>query len=137
MVLEERPHSRRWVVVTALAYRTRDQRRLIVVPAGFETDGASVPRPLWWLYPPLGGDYDRAAVVHDYLYREAERLEGDDHGHLSRAEADRIFWEAMGAEGFRWSGRVVIYSGVRAGGWAAWRRYREAASRPRAAGGGG
>ena len=38
----------------------------IKVPAGFITDGASVPRALWWLFPPTGR-YFQAAVVHDYL----------------------------------------------------------------------
>lgn len=36
------------------------------VPDGFVTDGASVPRALWWLFPPTGR-YFLAAVVHDYL----------------------------------------------------------------------
>lgn len=38
----------------------------VVVPAGFVTDGASVPRPLWPLFPPTGR-YFAAAVVHDWL----------------------------------------------------------------------
>jgi len=38
----------------------------IDVPKGFITDGASIPRGLWWLFPPVGR-YFKAAVVHDYL----------------------------------------------------------------------
>jgi len=38
----------------------------VSVPIGFVTDGASVPRMLWWLFPPVGR-YFLAAVVHDYL----------------------------------------------------------------------
>jgi hypothetical protein len=37
------------------------------VPKGFVTDLASVPRPFWTKYPPVGR-YAYAAVVHDYLY---------------------------------------------------------------------
>ena len=50
----------------------------VTVPAGFITDGASVPRLLWWLFPPVGR-YFLAAVVHDWLlengmpWREANR----------------------------------------------------------------
>jgi len=40
------------------------------VPAGFETDGASVPRALWWLFSPAGVLF-QASVIHDYLYSNA------------------------------------------------------------------
>lgn len=95
-----------------------------VIPRGFETDGASVPRPLWWLYPPFGQDYEPAAILHDYLYAHAEQYPGSDQGHLSRGEADALFLEAMAALGYRASGRRVIHAAVRAGGWKAWNRYR-------------
>lgn len=95
-----------------------------VIPRGFETDGASVPRPLWWLYPPFGEDYQNAAVLHDYLYANAEQFPGSDRGHLSRGEADALFLEAMKALGYRESGRRMIHAAVRAGGWATWNRYR-------------
>ena len=36
------------------------------VPAGYETDGASVPAALWAFYPPFTGAYRSAAVIHDY-----------------------------------------------------------------------
>ena len=39
------------------------------VPAKFETDGASVPRLLWWLFFPTG-NHMPAAVLHDYLLKE-------------------------------------------------------------------
>ena len=39
----------------------------VIVPAGFITDGASVPRILWPLLPPWGDKGTRAAMVHDYL----------------------------------------------------------------------
>lgn len=53
----------------------------ITVPAGFVTDFASIPRLFWRILPPWGS-YNRAAVVHDFLY----------HTHYTtRAEADLIF----------------------------------------------
>jgi hypothetical protein len=99
-----------------------------VVPAGFVTDGASVPRLMWALYPPFGDDYEPAAVLHDYLYAHAEAFEG-----LTRRDADDIFLEAMTAAGFRASGRRAIYWAVRVGGWKPWRRYRQDASEQAAA----
>lgn len=36
------------------------------VPEGFVSDGASVPRVFWSLFPPVGR-YFLAAVLHDYL----------------------------------------------------------------------
>jgi hypothetical protein len=37
-----------------------------VIPVGFVTDGATVPLPFRWAFPPMGR-YFPAAVVHDYL----------------------------------------------------------------------
>lgn len=39
----------------------------IIVPAGFSTDLASVPRWLWWLFAPFDPRCAAAAVLHDYL----------------------------------------------------------------------
>ena len=63
--------------------------RIIEVPAGFETDFASVPRLFWRVVPPWGR-YSPAAVVHDYLYHT---------GKVSRLAADRVFLELMAALG--------------------------------------
>lgn len=100
------------------------------VPAGTESDGASVPRLLWWLYPAFGGQYEPATWLHDDLYARAERYAGTDDWHVSRAEADGLFYEAM-REGCGWraSGCEVVFHGVRVGGWWPWRKYRRAASR--------
>lgn len=111
----------------------------VYIYVGFTTDGASVPRALWWLYPPFGDDYENAAVLHDYLYRHAtQRLEsggfeyyGSDGGHISRAEADALMREVMEVDGFRRTGRAVVYRSVRVGGGGAWRRYRAEEQKPR------
>jgi len=39
----------------------------IIIPKGFEFDGSSAPRFLWWFFPSYG-NFFFAAVVHDYLY---------------------------------------------------------------------
>jgi hypothetical protein len=40
---------------------------LVIVPRGFETDYASIPRAFWVILAPTG-KHTYAAVVHDYLY---------------------------------------------------------------------
>jgi len=36
------------------------------IPKGFTFDGASVPRIMWSIFPPIG-KYTEAALLHDYL----------------------------------------------------------------------
>lgn len=68
-------HAGRFELVEDLVVTVNDLR--FVVPAGFVTDGASVP-PVWW--PFVGHPYApsslRAAILHDYLcgLREASGL---------------------------------------------------------------
>lgn len=42
----------------------------IKVPVGFVTDGASIPRWLWWFEPPAGGRVFAPSVVHDFAMRK-------------------------------------------------------------------
>jgi hypothetical protein len=97
------------------------------IPVGFLTDGASVPRFLWSMFPPFAGDYEPAAILHDVLYQRAEQFEGEDHGHLSRSQCDDLMQEAMTVLKFTGWGQWMIYRGVRMGGWKAWRQCRAAA----------
>lgn len=122
----EVPGEGKWRLLEALSYTALDGV-VYTAPTGFETDFASVPRFLWSIYPPDGPGYRKSAVIHDYLYAHAELfVPGDDHGHISRGSADDVFYEAMTTEGFRPSGRRVVWLGVRTGGWLPWRRYRQA-----------
>ena len=107
--------GRHWLLVEDLSYELPDGQGSIVVPAGFLTDFASIPRPLWSLVGDPGGPWAPAAVVHDYLYRT---------GLMPRAEADAIFYEAMAAEGIRTTKRWLMWLAVRVGGWAAYRKAR-------------
>lgn len=77
----------------------------IVIPRGFVTDFASVPRvPLAYLL--AGGIGEKAATLHDWLYAEQR----------DRAFADRAFRAALELEGEpRWRARLM-YAGVRLGG---------------------
>jgi len=82
-----------WELVREVTYRTKDGE-LITVTQGFHFDFASVPRGLWWLYPPQGtkgNPYGIAALVHDWLVRH-EKI-GDRS--ITRKEADGVFLEIL------------------------------------------
>jgi len=124
--------ARRKALQVELVYQSANGL-LFPVPVGFYSDGASVPRFLWSLYPPFGDAYEPAAWLHDFLYAYADVVSGsEDDGSLSRAEADGLFDEAMEALAFRAAGRRVVFNGVRLGGWRSWRRYRREAAARRA-----
>lgn len=42
-----------------------------ILPKGYTTDGASVPRLFWSLYPPYKPEWLTACVIHDYLCSQA------------------------------------------------------------------
>lgn len=115
--IEQIPGTGLWRTSRRLVYYAgfEGSGEVYVVPPGHYTDLASVPRTLWSVVGHPAGCYAAAAVLHDWLY---------DTGVVSRARADALFLEAMGVLGVRWSQRWALYLGVRAGGWAAWRRHR-------------
>jgi len=45
-----------------------DPEHSVKIPKGFEFDGSSVPRFLWWIFPSYG-NFFFAALLHDYLYQ--------------------------------------------------------------------
>lgn len=104
--------GRKWKLILGFRYDTDLLAAgAVYVPAGFETDFASVPRLFWRLYPPTG-QYGKAAVVHDYLYRGSG---------VSRELADKIFLEAMECLKVHWWTRHTIYRAVRLFGGSAYR----------------
>lgn len=86
---------------------------MVTVPAGFVTDGASVPRVFWNILQPFG-EYFEAAIIHDYLYSPRNRF-------ITRERADAIFLEAMKEVGVGWLTRRTIYRAVRLFGWTAFK----------------
>jgi len=101
--------SRMWKLASKFRYVGS---KIIDVPVGFLTDGASVPRVFWSLFDPTG-PYLQAAVIHDYLYITQI---------FSRETSDLIFLEAMKACGVGFLTRQAVYRAVRFGGWVGWER---------------
>ena len=90
-------------------------RLTLTVPAGFETDFASVPRLLWPLFPPTG-PWLEASIVHDFCYSGQVPF--------SRFLADALFRELMKLYGVPLWRRVLMYYAVRLFGWLWWRKSR-------------
>jgi hypothetical protein len=104
----------RWTLVDALVYRGRSQQ--FVVPAGFRTDFATVPRVVAWLVPRFG-TYTLAAILHDWLCTEGIRS-----GAVTSREADGIFRRVMRESGVPVLRRWLMWAGVRWGALADARR---------------
>ena len=93
-----------FVLEERLVYRS-DLAGLIVVPEGFQTDLASIPRIFQSLVPKV----DRhmlPAIVHDYLCRKPD---------FSRKMADQVFLEAMKLKEVNPIRRRLMYWAVRIG----------------------
>lgn len=98
-----------WVVLLALIYMAKDGVRHIV-PRGFVTDLASIPRLFRDLFD-VNGLSREPAVLHDFLYCIQ---------YTTRAEADALFLEALEAVGVGRAARYAMYLAVRSGGWMYW-----------------
>lgn len=93
-----------------------DSGALIIVPAGFETDGASIPRLLQGILP-AWGRWSRAAIIHDYLCRaiDQRRPVGVPGWGIvgRRSDADAIFYEAMIVAGVSRPIAWIMWAAVR------------------------
>lgn len=86
---------------------------LVIVPAGFDTDLASIPRIVWPVISPMNAKLVRPAILHDWLYRMTESY--------SRKECDIIFYDSLRLEGIGVWRASMMYYAVRAGGWVFYR----------------
>lgn len=82
----------------------------VIVPKGFVTDFASIPRVFWTLLRP-DGNYAHAAIVHDFLYWDQS---------TSRQTADSIFKFAMQDLKIAPMQVTALYDAVRLFGEASW-----------------
>lgn len=94
-----------WIVNKPLKYYSVILQQLIVIPPGFETDLASVPR-LPIVYSIWGAKAHREAVLHDYLFRS------DSKPVVTFMQANRLFLEAMHATNKPWYISYPMYSAV-------------------------
>lgn len=83
----------------------------IVVPNGFVTDYASVPKIMWLFGLSPHEQYSRAAIIHDYLYWSQG---------CTREQADQLMFIAMKESKVGWLGRWLVYLAVNFFGESAW-----------------
>lgn len=91
----------------------------IVVPAGFPTDFASIPRIAWRYIDPEDEVILYASVLHDALYSWAGTL--PDSLKFTREQADLVLREAMKLSGARWDQCAAVYRMVRLFGGSHWK----------------
>ena len=119
----EKLSERNWKLLEALIYRSDTLDDYILVPKGFVTNFASVPR-LPFMYLLFGGVGDEAATLHDWLYSKEYSLD------ISRALADKVLRgvivECLVKDGrARWKAVLIAYAmwaGVRLGGASHWKQ---------------
>ncbi len=117
MVVSPTGDGKHWVLHEPLEYVHPLTKEHFVIPRGFVTDLASVPRLFWTAFPPCG-KYTTAAVLHDYLYWVQPE-------NCDRECADDILLRAMEEAGVSLVTRSSIYAAVRMGGDDSWESNRQ------------
>lgn len=76
----------------------KDSNEYVDVESGFVTDGATIPRFLWWLLPPID-EYSQCTTLHDKLcttYYFIRLVEGKEtQVPITRKQIDEILKESM------------------------------------------
>jgi hypothetical protein len=107
-----------WLLNVDKNYEVGKSGIIVAIPAGFVTDYASIPRPLWTIASPQS-DYSEAAIIHDYLYWTQS---------CTRLQADNIFLIAMKEDGVGRFKRWAVYRAVRGAGQGSWEENKRAAN---------
>lgn len=104
LILEADPRPDWWRVHAPLVWSCATFGQ-IVVPVGFQTDLASIPRMLrdWEDFDPCGISR-RPAVLHDWCYSKASKR--------PKHEADQLFRMALKAEGMSDTAAFAHYAAV-------------------------
>jgi hypothetical protein len=92
-VLYYLPEKKKLLVLKDVVYQ--QDRRVFVVPAGFESDGASIPRFAWSIIGhPFKDEYCLPALLHDYLYFKFIHWQGKS-SRVMKSLSDKVFLQAM------------------------------------------
>ena len=121
-----------WLLSTRNWELTKDWKYNIegteyVIPAGFQFDGASIPKFLRTFFSPVGVLLI-GGLVHDYAYKYKTLLKAnkkDTMGELTQKRADEIFRDInIIVNGFYVMNYLAYYS-LRLGGFVAWNGHRK------------
>jgi len=91
------PTSKGTIVVN-IPYIYKD----VCIKKGYESNGATIPRIFWTVFPPFSPRYRTACVIHDYLCQKEKYV-----------KADRYFDEILRKSSVGTFTRVSLVSGVR------------------------
>ena len=101
-----RSFGKKWELVEPFCFYYTEFYKItkkITIPKGFITDFASTPRILYPIFPPIG-IYNKACIIHDYLYQEKT---------FPRKTCDLYFLQAMKILGVpKWK-RNLMFAAVR------------------------
>ena len=104
------------VFTVLFARRVNFGGKSFLIPRGFESDGASVPRLFWRIvFPNSDSHVTTAGICHDWIYREQPTV-------WNRKEADRMFLALLIEFGAGLFAACCAYCAVRLFGWIAWRK---------------
>jgi hypothetical protein len=87
----------------------------VQIPAGFTTDGATVPRIFWVIIPPYRKIYP-AALVHDFRYHFRNHPQG-------RSGADKELMHNCKDLGLSHNRHLIVWLAVMLFGWFIYYRY--------------
>lgn len=109
VALIESRGSGAWQLLLPFVYMSDELGGFVIVPPGFVTDFASVPR-LPIAYSIVGNIAQEAAVLHDWLYSPKCKEP------VTRAQADAVLYEAAILSGVKRWKAWLIWAAVRAFG---------------------
>jgi len=117
--------TRNWILTEDWKYNIEGEE--YVIPAGFQFDGASIPKFLRTFFSPVGVLLI-GGLVHDYAYKYKTLLKKnkkDTMGELTQKRADEIFRDInIIVNGFYTMNRLAYWS-LRIGGFVAWNGHRK------------
>ena len=117
--------TRNWVLTDDWKYNIDGTE--YVIPAGFQFDGASIPKFLRSFFSPVGVLL-MGGLVHDYAYKYKTLLKEnkkDTMGELTQKRADEIFRDInVIVNGFYVMNKLAYWS-LRIGGFVAWNGHRK------------
>ena len=117
--------TRNWILIDDWKYNINGEE--YVIPAGFQFDGASIPKFLRTFFSPVGVLLI-GGLVHDYAYKYKTLLKKNKKstmGDMTQKQADEIFRDInIIVNGFYVMNYLSYYS-LRLGGFLAWNGHRK------------
>lgn len=113
-VVSSKANKDYWKVITPFKFYVGDivDDVWVYVYNGYYSDGASVPRWLWWFLP-RWGKHGPAVVVHDLLCDRPIIFDKGKPTKITQKQVDKIFLEAMEVCGVNRRQRYIVYYAVR------------------------